>query len=347
MSETSDYTPAHWAGHDFSSARSHYDDHAGRSYAKAVSENKTATDLIVEALSTNSPSPLLIAADVTGSMGEWPAVMFSKLPYLELEGQEYLGKNMEIAWLAVGDATSDKYPLQARPFTKGTDLKKRLEELVIEGGGGGQVKESYQLAAFYALHKADMPRAVHPILIMIGDEEPYDVVSVSEAKTAGVTLAKPASTEQVFVDLRKKMAVYLIRKPYEAVKDPTPPVDKGATNAWDMILEAKEDPFKGLGALDKRIHQTWSALIGDDHIAYLADPTRVVDVIFGILAKETGRFADFRKEIEERQTKAQVTTVYKALQSIHAGTPVGPPKVRAGLSTIHNPGAGKKSKGLL
>jgi HPt (histidine-containing phosphotransfer) domain-containing protein len=96
-------------------------------------------------------------------------------------------------------------------------------------------------------------------------------------------------------------------------------------------------------------------LIPEDHIAYLADPARVVDVIFGILARETGRISDFRKEIEGRQTADQVKTVYRALKTIHsiAGTSAKPsapalPEVSmTGKSTMHKPTMGKKSKGLL
>jgi hypothetical protein len=32
-------------------------------------------------------------------MGDWPATMFSKLPYLENEGKEYLGEDFEICLL--------------------------------------------------------------------------------------------------------------------------------------------------------------------------------------------------------------------------------------------------------
>ena len=172
MSEAGDFTPGVWAGYDFSSARKKYDVHVGRSYGDAVAKRKKATDLVPASLTTNSESPLVIACDVTGSMGEWPAVIFSKLPYLELEGKEYLGPTMEISFAAIGDAYCDQYPLQVRPFTSGTDLKSQLEELVIEGGGGGQACESYELAALYYSRNVGMPNAIKPIFVYIGDEPP-------------------------------------------------------------------------------------------------------------------------------------------------------------------------------
>ena len=98
----------------------------------------------------------------------------------------------------------------------------------------------------------------------------------------------------------------------------------------------------------------WGRLIGEDHIADRQDPERVVDVIFGILAKETGRVDYFRSEIEGRQTPVQVSTTYKALGTVHAkvDSPDGDSldvlgSAGKGKSTMHKPTGGKAAKGLL
>ncbi len=294
MSESGDFDPGPWRGHDFKSAYHHYDAHAGRSYDDAVSKRTAKTDLREASIKTNCTNPLIILSDVTGSMGEWPKWMFSKLPYLELEAKEYLGDDLEIAFGAVGDAYSDDYPLQIRPFTSGTDLKTRLEELVIEGNGGGQLQETYELAALYCLHKVSMPKAIKPVLVFIGDEKPYDFIPADKAKEiAGVTLQGRVSTDQVFKQLKERFSVYLIRKPYH--------LDSG----------------DGMSSDDKQIRKRWVDLLGEDHVCDLPEAQRVVDVIFGILAKETGRIGYFKKEIEGRQTDAQVRTVMKSLSTIH------------------------------
>lgn len=294
MSESGDFDPGPWRGHDFHSAYRHYDSHVGRSYSDAVSKKTPKKDLIEKSIKTKCTNPLVIWCDVTGSMGEWPKVMFSKLPYLELEAQEYLGKDLEIAFGAIGDAYCDKYPLQIRPFSKGTKLKTRLEELVIEQGGGGQVQETYELSALYSVHNISMPNALKPILIIIGDEKSYDNIPVDLAeKVAGVSLEKRATTKEVFDQLKNRFSVYLIRKPYS------------------------ETGGNAMSPVDREIRSSWVKLLGVDHICELPDASRVVDVIFGILAKETGRIDYFRDEIEDRQRKDQVATVYKSLASIH------------------------------
>lgn len=312
MSESGDFDPGHWRGHDFAPARKHYDRHVSRSYEDAVTASKPRKDVLCSSLKTESRAPLLFRIDETGSMGKWTAVIFEKLGYLELEGQEYLGEDMEISFGAFGDAYSDQYPLQIRPFTKGVDLKKRLEELVIEGNGGGQAQESAELVALYDARNVEMPKAKNPIWIIITDESPYDFVNKDHARDhAGINIqAKHLSTEEVFKELKRKYAVYLIRKPY------------GDRSQGD-----------GMDSLNQRIHQDWAELVGEDHISVLPEAQRVVDVVFGILAKETGRIDYFREEIEGRQKPDQVKTVYKALHTVH--------KLTGPESRLKLPGPGK------
>jgi hypothetical protein len=261
-----------------------------------------AKDLIPDSVSTNSTSPLIVVVDQTGSMGEWPKIMFSKLPYLEHETKEYLGEDAEFCFAAIGDAhNGETYPLQFRPFAKGLDLKKRLEELIIEGNGGGQGTETYELAALYALKNVKMPKAIKPIIIFIGDEKTYNVVSKDMAETyCNVKLEKAMPTKDIFKALQDKMSVYFIQKSY------------GAGSGWSNNIS--DD--------DRSTFRHWSELVGEDHIAVLPSADRVVDVIFGILAKETGRIAYFEQELEDRQLadkggQAKVDMVYKSLVTIH------------------------------
>jgi hypothetical protein len=294
MAETTDYDPGPWRGHDFKSARVAYDRHAGRSYNEAVTAGKKAADLVPEGIKTNSEAPLVIACDVTGSMGEWPATIFSKLPYLELEGKEYLGETMEISFAAIGDAVkNDKYPLQVRPFVNGTKLADEIKALVVEGGGGGGGQESYDLAAEYYAENVDMPNAIRkPIFIFIGDEGLYENLDPTIAESfAKVEIKQMLKLEDIFGELTKKYNVYVVRKSY--------------------------------GAGDASIQAQWAALIGEEHICPLDDANRVVDVIFGILARETGRIDYFKKELKDRQKPAQVDVVMKSLKTVHA---LGGPK---------------------
>ncbi|MBN2442857.1 MAG: hypothetical protein JXJ04_15980 [Spirochaetales bacterium] len=293
MSEAGDWDPGPWKGHDFKSAKQKYDIHVGRSYSDAVKKSVNPDKLVPVELVTESKAPLVVACDVTGSMGESPATIFSKCPYLDLEGKEYLGDDLEISFAAIGDAYSDNYPLQVRPFVKGLDLKKELEELIIEGGGGGQSMETYELGALYYANHVKMPNALNPIIIFIGDEGLYEFVDTAQAKRwTRTNLEKRTSYADVLRALQQKFAVYCIRQPY-------------SKTGGDKMSSA-----------DMKIHKQWADVLGEDHMAFLPNAERIVDVIFGILAKETGKIKYFQEEITQRQKPDQVKTAMKGLHTI-------------------------------
>lgn len=297
MAETSDYDPGDWKGYDFKSARAVYDAHVGRSYSDAKSNKVDPSTLLPSEVETESASPLVIVTDHTGSMGNWTATIFSKLPYLDLEGKEYLGDNMEVCFAAIGDINSDDYAFQVRPFTSGKDLDAELKKLVIEGKGGSNYVESYDVAAAYFAHNCKMPKGINPILIFIGDEGLYANLNVEDAeKWASLKVQKRLELHEIFAELKKKFSVYLIRKPYGS----------GYVNGGDT-----------LSPRDQAIEKQWNELLGADHVVMLSDAGRVVDVIFGILAKETGRVDYFHKELKDRQRPDQVKVVLKSLVSIH------------------------------
>lgn len=314
MAETSDYSPGPWQGYDFTAARQSYDKHAGRAYDVAKAANKQATDMVPKKLVCNAKAPVVILCDITGSMGDWPATIFSKLPYLDNEAKEYLGPDYEISFAATGDQ-HDAYPLQVREFVKGRKMEDELKQFIIGGGSGPEgAHEAYELSALYYARNVEMPNAQHPILIYICDEHFHKNIEPDFAKTVHVDIDDTLSTKKIFEELRDKFAVYAIRKPYSSFED-------------------------------KQIIKEWAEVLGDDHMAELPSADRVVDVIFGILAKETGKIDYFREEIEDRQRQDQVDTVYKSLKTIHAL-----PKVvddGSGKSLMHTHMTGKKTKNLL
>jgi hypothetical protein len=101
-----------------------------------------------------------------------------------------------------------------------------------------------------------------------------------------------------------------------------------------------------MSSTDKKIYTDWEKVLGADYISILPEAGRVVDVIFGILAKETGREEYFEDELTERQTVAQKKTVMKALKTIHSPSKTHKTK-RAGKSIMKKSAAGMKSKSLI
>jgi len=263
-------------------------------------------------------------------MGAWPATMFSKLPYLEHEAKEYFGDDIEFAWGAVGDYQYDSYWFQVQPFSKEAEIKDTLGKIVVEGGGGGDVQESYAHGALYCARNIEMSNAVNPILIMIGDEGFHDRISKEDAKTMHVDIeGRSIRAKEVFEELHRKFSTYLIRKPYHGNSFP--------------------DDLSEMSIGEKRIEEQWLDVFSEDRIIRLPNAERVVDSIFGIFAKETGRFDYFKEELEDRQRPDQVDTVFKSLKTVHMDElGDGSPKLlKSGNSKIHGMTKGKKTKPLM
>jgi hypothetical protein len=283
MAESGDYTPAPWAAaHDFASVKRDYADRVvARGAVDPVSIGLSPNDIVPESLISNAEAPLIIGLDTTGSMGTWPATICSKVPYLEHEGKDYLGQDLEVSFFSIGDHTNhEKYPLQVRPFVKGAELKDSIEKIIHERGGGGDSEESYELGGLYYARNCECPNAIRkPLMIFIGDEGIHSVLTESDASTYCKTSIKGRLTPpEIFAELRQKFEVYIIRKPYNCSANSSSPAND-------------------------KIQQQWESLLGADHVVSLPEPERVVDVIFGILGIYTGRYDDFVKELQERQGK--------------------------------------------
>lgn len=293
--EPASFNPGPWRDNPgFRSASADYDRFAKRAYDEAQSTGKTQEDFLAKKLIARCKRPLSVAVDTTGSMGKAPGIIFGKCPFLSFAAKIFLGEDLEISVSSIGDASSigsdkEDYPVQARPFVECTEarLKAAFKELAPEGKGGGTSQESYELNALYYARQVEFPAGAKPIHIIIGDEQPYDFIDPSQAKKhTFIDLAKPIPTSEVFKELQEKYSVYLIRRKYRD------------TN------------------YDSRIYESWIRLLGRGRIAYLLDDERVVDIIFGILGKESDQEDLFWKDLDQRQTTEQIAIVERCLRPV-------------------------------
>lgn len=134
-------------------------------------------------------TPIIIALDVTGSMMDTPYKMIrDQFPKI-MDSLIQLGvSDPQIMFMAIGDHVYDRYPLQTGQFESDTaKLLDTLQSLVIEGGGGGNLGESYLLAHIVAGYHTEtdswFKRHTKGFLFTIGDEPNLD-------KVAGVRLER-------------------------------------------------------------------------------------------------------------------------------------------------------------
>ena len=141
--------------------------------------------------SADHPASLAIAfaLDVTGSMGEIPRLLArQELPKFMKLLTDCSIADPQLLFMAIGDATSDRAALQVGQFESTAELMDQwLTWSYLEGGGGGNGHESYELAFYLLAQHTDIDswakRKKRGYLFMTGDELPYPKVSRHQVET--------------------------------------------------------------------------------------------------------------------------------------------------------------------
>jgi hypothetical protein len=282
-----------------------------RSYSRRSTPENKLVNTSGKEISSDSENPVVIAVDVTGSMSSWPAEIFDRLPLLYQTLSQYR-QDVEISFAAIGDANCDAYPLQVNNFGKGVSLDDHIKALCAEGGGGGQISESYELFAYFMAEKTNIPKAKNPFLIIYGDEKFYPDIDPAHVKRLiGDVLTSPLNSKQVWQKVMQKFEVYYLQKPYGDG------YDTKTTN---------------------EVKKYWADAIGADHIIQLQTYDRAVDIAMGLIAKHWGKFDDFSENLEARHDDRESKVVYDTLKVIHED--------KSGKSVLKDKPAGKLTKPL-
>lgn len=164
--------------------------------------------------------PIIIALDVTGSMGKIPAELITNgFPKIMKGIMDEGIKDPQICFLGIGDHTCDYAPLQVGQFESSDELlDKWFKKIYLEGHGGANIGESYSLAWYFgAYHTATdswEKRKKKGVLITIGDEPILeDMAEKGVAHTLedifGVN-QYPTKSSEVLKDAKEKWDVHHI-----------------------------------------------------------------------------------------------------------------------------------------
>lgn len=131
---------------------------------------------------------IILALDVTGSMGSIPHFLVKDgLPNI-MDSIIQKGINdPQLLFLGIGDHECDQAPLQVGQFESSDELlDKWLTSVYIEGGGGGNIGESYLLAWYFAAMHTSIDcfekRDKKGFLFTIGDEPTLKGIGMNHLK---------------------------------------------------------------------------------------------------------------------------------------------------------------------
>ncbi|SBT50285.1 hypothetical protein [Micromonospora auratinigra] len=161
-------------------------------------------------------TPVAVLFDVTGSMGHVPRTLQAKLPQLlGLLLRQGYARDPQLMFGAIGDATCDRVPLQVGQFESDNRMDDDLGRIVLEGGGGGQMSESYELALYFmARHTVTdswEKRGRRGYLFIIGDELAYPRVDRRQvSRLIGDELGEDVPVRQIVDEVTRRWDTYYL-----------------------------------------------------------------------------------------------------------------------------------------
>lgn len=132
---------------------------------------------------------IIVAFDETGSMGRIPDAFVRKglatLVTEILDRRPVTDPHLMI--MGLGDAWCDRAPLQVTQFEADVRIAEQLKDIYLEGGGGGNDFESYNLPWYFAARRTAIDcfekRGRKGYLFTVGDEPPPPVLLAEHVRT--------------------------------------------------------------------------------------------------------------------------------------------------------------------
>lgn len=200
--------------------------------------------------------PVILALDVTGSMGHAATMCAAKLD--EIMSELYkTNTNVEFCVMGIGDLACDYAPLQVTQFESDIRILDQTTKIWFEGHGGGNGWESYTQVWYFGLNRCKLDcwnRGERGIIITLGDEpmNPY-LPARRLSQVIGGEIPEDIETKALYEQASEKFEIYHI-----AITDES-------SYRWHK----------------NEIEATWRPLLGDNLIT--AESTQLPQIISAIV----------------------------------------------------------------
>ncbi len=215
------WTTSDWS--KYKSSRSITEDSSVRDIYKSRSLNPSLNPYGVKVRESRdsaehpNSTPIILAFDVTGSMG-YLAEEIAKNSINSLILDLYKENNVkdpQVMIMAIGDAYSDRAPLQVSQFESDIRIAEQLSDVYFEGCGGGNGGESYSAAWYFASRHTDIDSYnLHNrkgFLFTIGDEPVHKYLTKEQIFTIfGDKVPEDLSVEELRDEVSKKYHIFHI-----------------------------------------------------------------------------------------------------------------------------------------
>lgn len=154
---------------------------------------------------------VILALDVTGSMGSAATDVAKKLNYVMTELYKQV-KDVQFMIMGIGDLAYDSAPIQISQFESDIRIAEQLDKIYFEAGGGGNSFESYTAAWYMGSRHCKLDswkRNKKGIIITMGDEliNPY-LPQRPLSRVTGDSLQGDVETDDLYKEASKKYSIY-------------------------------------------------------------------------------------------------------------------------------------------
>lgn len=159
--------------------------------------------------------PVILALDVTGSMGDAAVEVAKKLNIIMIKLYEKIS-DVEFMVMGIGDLAYDDCPIQASQFESDIRIAEQLDKIYFEFGGGGNSFESYTAAWYFGSRHTKLDclnRGRKGIIITMGDEQlnPYLPLKGRRSglmEATGDNLQSDVETKDLYDEASQKFNIY-------------------------------------------------------------------------------------------------------------------------------------------
>ena len=158
--------------------------------------------------------PVILALDVTGSMGEACDEVAAALGTI-MENLYKKFTDIEFCIMGIGDLAYDDAPVQMSQFESDIRIAESLDKIYMEHGGGGNGYESYTAAWYMGLKRTKLDafdkQGRKGIIITMGDEPLNPYLPARELnRFTGSTEEKDVETPELYEQASQKFDIYHI-----------------------------------------------------------------------------------------------------------------------------------------
>lgn len=162
--------------------------------------------------------PVILALDVTGSMGQAAIKTAQKLN--DIMTDLYADKDLpdiEFCIMGIGDCSCDRFPIQISQFESDIRIAEQLDQIFFEFGGGGNKYESYTAAWYMGARHCKLDcweRGQKGLIITMGDELPNPYIPIRGMRDGGLnevtgdSLQDDIETKDLLPEVLEKFNVY-------------------------------------------------------------------------------------------------------------------------------------------